>query len=759
MPTILTSGTGGSPITSYNLQYDQGNSADQTFVSLIGETPDNNVAVTQVTLTGLTVNTVYSFQYRVRNKHGWSSFSAIAPLLTATVPGPMVTPTFSYSSSTPTSVILTWAAPDDGGNAITAYSIEFLQSDGVTYSLEPAYCDGSSLLVATARRCEVPFTTLRAAPFNLVLDQLIVATINAENARGQGATSTPNAAGVHVQTEPGAPASALLIAAQDPSSVTLEIPHLTGLAAGGSSILYYEISWDSGLSQSSWTVYSVVASSTTTVTIAGLSSGATYAFRYRAQNVHGWSYSYSPVTQAVAMRAPGQVGVAATAMSGSDVVVSWALPFTGGQGIAITSYSIQLRTALGVMAELPTLCDGADATVVASRSCAVPMSGVTSAQAFDGNGDDIGGLGLTQDDLIVVQVAASNVLGTGPYSEQNTAGVLAQTTPSAPTDPPVRGAATSESQLDIHWDFLTTAGADGGASILSYGLEVDDGAGGALVAVAGADPIAAPYTLNSKLWTTAITSGATYIMRYRAYNVHGWGPYSPTGTVVAATVPHGPGEPALTIDVTEVEITWSAPTNTGGTGIPILSYVVELRLRDGATYLEPSTCDGSDPVILAALSCRISMSSLTSATPFGFQQGDEIAARATATNLVGTGAAGPVSVTQTVLAQVAPLTPPTTPRRGSGTTQAQIVIDWDALVAPLTGGSGITSYNLQWDQGTGTFGVDLTGISTNYTGTTHTQTAGVVAGTAYQFRYRAANNLGWSGYSAAVSILAAEVPV
>jgi hypothetical protein len=80
-------------------------------------------------------------------------------------------------------------------------------------------------------------------------------------------------------------------------------------------------------------------------------------------------------------------------------------------------------------------------------------------------------------------------------------------------------------------------------------------------------------------------------------------------------------------------------------------------------------------------------------------------------------------------------------------------------VAPLTGGSGITSYNLQWDQGTGTFGVDLTGISTNYTGTTHTQTAGVVAGTAYQFRYRAANNLGWSGYSAAVSILAAEVPV
>jgi hypothetical protein len=125
MPSILASGTGGSPITSYNLQYDQGNATHPTYVSLIGETPDNNVAVTQVTLTGLTVNTAYSFRYRVRNKHGWSGFSAVTPLLTATVPGPMVTPTFSYSSSTPTAVIVTWPAPDDGGNPITAYTIVF----------------------------------------------------------------------------------------------------------------------------------------------------------------------------------------------------------------------------------------------------------------------------------------------------------------------------------------------------------------------------------------------------------------------------------------------------------------------------------------------------------------------------------------------------------------------------------------------------------------------------------------------------------
>lgn len=90
---------------------------------MIGETPDNNIAVTSVSLTGLTVNTIYSFKYRVRNKHGWSGFSTITPLITATEPGPMVSPTFSYSNNYPLAVILDWAAPDNGGNPITSYSI------------------------------------------------------------------------------------------------------------------------------------------------------------------------------------------------------------------------------------------------------------------------------------------------------------------------------------------------------------------------------------------------------------------------------------------------------------------------------------------------------------------------------------------------------------------------------------------------------------------------------------------------------------
>lgn len=72
MPLVATINTGGSGITSYNLQYDQGgtpgaNTAgpaqESDFVSLIGEIPDTNAATRVFVLGGLTTNTIYTFRY------------------------------------------------------------------------------------------------------------------------------------------------------------------------------------------------------------------------------------------------------------------------------------------------------------------------------------------------------------------------------------------------------------------------------------------------------------------------------------------------------------------------------------------------------------------------------------------------------------------------------------------------------------------------------------------------------------------------
>ena len=48
-------------------------------------------------MSGLVANTIYTFRYRVANKHGWSAWSPMLKALTATAPGAMVAPTVSLA--------------------------------------------------------------------------------------------------------------------------------------------------------------------------------------------------------------------------------------------------------------------------------------------------------------------------------------------------------------------------------------------------------------------------------------------------------------------------------------------------------------------------------------------------------------------------------------------------------------------------------------------------------------------------------------
>lgn len=263
--------------------------------------------------------------------------------------------------------------------------------------------------------------------------------------------------------------------------------------------------------------------------------------------------------------------------------------------------------------EYPSICDGSDATVISTRSCTIAMERFASPITYDVNGlIDQYGMGLAQGDLIVAVVSTINDKGEGPVSEVNTEGELAQTVPAAPPSAPYRGIGTSDNQLDVEWGFLTTGAENGGSSIVSYSLEVDDGAGGSFIEIIGGSPLSAPYTLNSKIVTTAVASGATYQVRYRAYNVHGWGDYSPTGSITAATVPDATDEPSLAIVGTDVQISWSEPSDTGGTGVAITSYKIEILLADGSYREDTANCDGTDSTIVAATSCTIPMSTLTS---------------------------------------------------------------------------------------------------------------------------------------------------
>lgn len=171
------------------------------------------------------------------------------------------------------------------------------------------------------------------------------------------------------------------------------------------------------------------------------------------------------------------------------------------------------------------------------------------------------------------------------------------------------------------------------ASITSYNLEWNQGSGTAFVEVVGG---ATGDSTDQTVTEATLTPGTSYIFRYRVKNIHGWSAgYSPSVTIMAAKVPDTPATATTAISGTNVVLTWAAPDENGAT---ILSYIVEIQGSDAAWYLETTYCDGSNPDTVAAASCTLPQTILTDATgSFVLTRADLVAARISATNILGTG--------------------------------------------------------------------------------------------------------------------------
>lgn len=127
LPPITGTNTGGSPITSYNLQHD---SATATWTEASGLSPYSTS--TQVTITGLTAGSSYNLRYRTRNIHEWSGWSPNGTVLMASAPDKVSTPVITLSAA---NVVVTWTKPANGGVAIDGYRITFKSSTGSFVSM------------------------------------------------------------------------------------------------------------------------------------------------------------------------------------------------------------------------------------------------------------------------------------------------------------------------------------------------------------------------------------------------------------------------------------------------------------------------------------------------------------------------------------------------------------------------------------------------------------------------------------------------
>src|SRR5205807_582022 len=209
---------------------------------------------------------------------------------------------------------------------------------------------------------------------------------------------------------------------------------------GGSPITGYKIerSADGG---STWsTLVANSGSTATTYSDTGLSHSTSYAYRVSSINSVGTSSPSniaSAITLVVAPSPP--TGLAATAVSSSQINLSWAPPADNG-GSAITGYKIE-RSADGGITWT---------ALVANTGSAMTTYSDTA---------------LSHTTAYTYRVSAINSVGTGSPSSTASATTLA-VAPSSPTG--LSATAVSSSQINLIW---TAPSDNGGSAITGYKIE------------------------------------------------------------------------------------------------------------------------------------------------------------------------------------------------------------------------------------------------------------------------------------------------
>jgi hypothetical protein len=252
-----------------------------------------------------------------------------------------------------------------------------------------------------------------------------------------------------------------------------------------------------------------------------VTAGASYRFRVQAHNVHGWS-AVSGETTVVAAAAPDAPAAPVTSIENIYVKLAWVAP--ASNSAPIDGYDVYVARQDGTFVREATYCDGfTSPTVLADAYCLVPMSALRDTA-----------YGLVRGDVVRAQVRAHNEYGHGALSPVNAGGVAVQTAPAQAVGL-VAGSGTTESQVELVWGSLTTAAETGGAPILSYNAQWDQGTGGSYENLVGylSDFSATTFTV-----TSGISPGAQYGFRVRAKNMWGWGAYSE----VLAVAPSAPPE-------------------------------------------------------------------------------------------------------------------------------------------------------------------------------------------------------------------------
>jgi surface protein len=436
-----------------------------------------------------------------------------------------------------------------------------------------------------------------------------------------------------VPTPPGAPTGVSGTSGNAVVALTWSAP----ASNGGRLISDYVIQYSSN-GGGNWTAFNDGTSTSTSVTVTGLSNGTSYIFRVAAVNAVGTG-SYSANSPSVTpLSAPGApTGVGGTA-GNAQVALTWSAPASTG-GSAITDYVIQYSSNGG--GSWTTFSDGTSTSTSAN---------VTS---------------LSNGTTYIFRVATVNSVGTGTYSS-NSASLVPATSPGAPTG--VSGT-SGNAQVALAWASPVSTG---GSAITDYLIQYSSDSGSNWTTFNdGTSP-------STSTTVTGLSNGTSYIFRIAAVNSIGTGSYSQnSSTVTPLTTPGAPTGVSGTSGNGQVALTWSSPASTGGSAIT--DYRIQYSSDGGANW--STFNDGT--------------STSTSATVTSLSNGTTYIFRVAALNSAGAGSYSANS------AGVTPgSSPPGAPTGVSGTAgNTKVALTWSAPAS--NGGSAITDYIVEYSSDSG----------------------------------------------------------
>ena len=652
---------GGNPITSYEVSV----SADGG----VSWGPPQTTVLTEYQHTSLAAGVTRHYRVRARNASGpgpWTS-PVSATTSTGTPPGPPRALTATAVS--PSAIELSWSVPlDPGSSAIIGYRIEASSTRTGVWSE----------LVANTGTASTTYQDTGLSPSTTRYYR-----VSAINSFGTGIPSNIEGA----ITELDAPGAPRQLTAQAQGTSAIELDWTAPLPRGTAPVTGYRIQRSSTGTGGWQSLVANTGSTTTRYTDDGLSPGTTRYYRVLAisgARTSDWSnVAHATTDDLTVPDAPTGLRATPDGLQGSTQIrLNWSAPSNDG-GSPITGYRIERAVIRGGVWIIHVASTGSATTTYLDT-------------------------GLPPNTTRFYRVRALNAQGHGDPSN-----VAEGTTNAARPGQPgnLRARATGPTSITLAWDAPSS---DGGARITGYTIRARGPTDGTWI------------TIQRNTGSTATTFEHTGLRpasayRYQVAAINRVGPGQWSFEARTSTYAQPPGAPvgltAREVGTSRIDLSWSAPRNTGGA--PILGYRIEASDDGGSTW---------------RIIRRNTSSTGTTFSDVNLQPATTRHYRVAAINTAGT---GPFSNTARATTEATvPGTPRSLDAEADGT--SRIELSWRAPTSD--GGSRITGYRIEVSEDGGTRWDGLVNNSHN-TRTTYVHT-GLEPATTRHYRVSAINREG-----------------